>query len=147
MGTGSFPGVKCGWGVLLTTHPLPRPRSRKGRAIRHPPLRPSRPVTGELVHELIMRDKKNQKHAVPRSSKYGGRNGCMFKVSYKANYREILLFYNNILKKSYKKIRWRTFFNNHFWKQLVTISEEHSTRMSRLTKCVRQQKCERRAST
>jgi len=22
MGTGSFPGVKCGWGVLLTTHPL-----------------------------------------------------------------------------------------------------------------------------
>jgi len=21
MGTGSFPGVKCGWGVLLTTHP------------------------------------------------------------------------------------------------------------------------------
>ena len=22
MGTRSFPGVKCGWGVLLTTHPL-----------------------------------------------------------------------------------------------------------------------------
>jgi len=22
MGTGSFPGVKCGWSVLLTTHPL-----------------------------------------------------------------------------------------------------------------------------
>jgi hypothetical protein len=22
MGTGSFPGVKCGWGVLLTTHPF-----------------------------------------------------------------------------------------------------------------------------
>jgi len=22
MGTGSFPGVKCGWGLLLTTHPL-----------------------------------------------------------------------------------------------------------------------------
>ena len=21
-GSGSFPGVKCGWGVLLTTHPL-----------------------------------------------------------------------------------------------------------------------------
>jgi len=27
MGTGSFPGVKCGWGVLLTTHPLLVPRS------------------------------------------------------------------------------------------------------------------------
>ena len=28
MGTGSFPGVKCGRGVLLTTHPLLVPRSR-----------------------------------------------------------------------------------------------------------------------
>jgi len=22
MGTGSFPGVRCGWGVTLTSHPL-----------------------------------------------------------------------------------------------------------------------------
>ena len=33
MGTGSFPGVKCGRGVLLTTHPLLVPRCRKSRAI------------------------------------------------------------------------------------------------------------------
>ena len=33
MGTGSFPGVKCGRGVLLTTHPLLVPRSCKSRAI------------------------------------------------------------------------------------------------------------------
>ena len=33
MGTGSFPGLKCGRGVLLTTHPLLVPRSRKSRAI------------------------------------------------------------------------------------------------------------------
>jgi len=26
-GTGSFPVVKCSWGVLLTTHPLLVPRS------------------------------------------------------------------------------------------------------------------------
>jgi len=48
-----------------------------------------------------------------------------------------------------KKVRWRTFFDKHFlhfWKQLVT-SEERSTRTSRLTKCVRQQKFERRADT
>ena len=32
MGTGSFPGVKCGRGVLLTTHPLLVPRSWKSRA-------------------------------------------------------------------------------------------------------------------
>jgi len=33
MGTGSFPGVKCGRGVLLTTHPLLVQRSWKSRAI------------------------------------------------------------------------------------------------------------------
>jgi hypothetical protein len=38
MSTGSFPGVNCGWGVLLTTHPLLMPRSRKGTAIPLPTL-------------------------------------------------------------------------------------------------------------
>ena len=38
MGTGSFPGVKCGRGVLLTTHPLLVPRSWKSRAIPVPTL-------------------------------------------------------------------------------------------------------------
>jgi len=38
MGTGSFPGVKCGRGVLLTTHPLLVPRSWKSRAIPPPTL-------------------------------------------------------------------------------------------------------------
>ena len=33
MGTWSFPGVKCGRGVLLTTHPLLVPRSWKSRDI------------------------------------------------------------------------------------------------------------------
>jgi len=33
MGTGSYPGVKCGRGVLLTTHPLLAPRTWKSRAI------------------------------------------------------------------------------------------------------------------
>jgi len=33
MGTGSFLGVKCGLGVLLTTHPLLVPRSWKSRAM------------------------------------------------------------------------------------------------------------------
>ena len=33
MGTGYFLGVKCGRGVLLTTHPLLVPRSWKSRAI------------------------------------------------------------------------------------------------------------------
>ena len=33
MGTGSFPGLKCGRGVLLTTHPLLVARSWKSRAI------------------------------------------------------------------------------------------------------------------
>ena len=38
MGTGSFPGVKCDQGVLLTTHPLLAPRSWKSRAIPLPTL-------------------------------------------------------------------------------------------------------------
>jgi len=38
MGIGSFPGVKCGRGMLLTTHPLLMPRSWKSRAIPLPTL-------------------------------------------------------------------------------------------------------------
>jgi hypothetical protein len=38
MGTGSFPEVKYGRGVLLTTHPLLVPWSRKSRAISPPTL-------------------------------------------------------------------------------------------------------------
>jgi len=38
MGTGSFPGLKCGRGVLLTTHPLLVPRSWKSGAIPVPTL-------------------------------------------------------------------------------------------------------------
>jgi len=33
MGTVSFPGVKCGWAVLLTTHPHLVPQSWKSRAM------------------------------------------------------------------------------------------------------------------
>ena len=38
MGAGSFPGVKCGLGMLLTTHPLLVPRSWKSSAIPLPTL-------------------------------------------------------------------------------------------------------------
>jgi len=38
MGTGYFPGVKCGRGVLLTTHPFIVPRSWKRRTITLPTL-------------------------------------------------------------------------------------------------------------
>ena len=38
MDTTSFPGLKCGRGVLLTTHPLLVPRSWKSRAIPLPTL-------------------------------------------------------------------------------------------------------------
>ena len=49
MGTGSFPGVKCGRGVLLTAHPLLVPRSWKSRAYTSThPLGHTGPVTGSL---------------------------------------------------------------------------------------------------
>ena len=38
MGAGSFPGVKCGRGVVLATHPFLVPRSWKSRAIPLPNL-------------------------------------------------------------------------------------------------------------
>jgi hypothetical protein len=38
MGTGSFPGVKYGRGVTLTTHPLLVPRSWKSRTVPLPTL-------------------------------------------------------------------------------------------------------------
>ena len=41
MGTGSFRGVKCGRGVLLTTHPLLVSRSWRSRAIPLPTLWPT----------------------------------------------------------------------------------------------------------
>jgi len=44
MGTGSFPGVKSGWGVTLTPHPLLVPWSWKSRAIPLLPLWTVRPV-------------------------------------------------------------------------------------------------------
>ena len=45
MSTESFPGVKCGRGVLLTTHSLLVPRSWKMRAI-YPPSGPHRACNG-----------------------------------------------------------------------------------------------------
>jgi hypothetical protein len=44
MGTGSFPGVKSGRGVMLTPHPLLVPWSKKGRAIPLLPQWAIRPV-------------------------------------------------------------------------------------------------------
>ena len=54
-GTESFPGVKYGRGVLLTTHPLLVLRSWKSRAIPLPTLwATSRPVTGTLYLYLYL---------------------------------------------------------------------------------------------
>ena len=51
MGTGSFPGVKYGRSVLLTTHPLLVPRSWKSRAIPLPTLwATTGPVTGFYLY-------------------------------------------------------------------------------------------------
>jgi len=44
MGTWSFPGVKSGWGVTLTPHPLLVPWSRKSRPVPLLPLWAIRPV-------------------------------------------------------------------------------------------------------
>jgi len=50
MGTGSFPEVKCGRGVLLIPHPLLVPRSWKSRAIPPPTLRACNGITLPFIH-------------------------------------------------------------------------------------------------
>ena len=62
MGIGSFPGVKYGRGVLLTTHPLLVQWSLKGRAIPLPTLwATTGPVTGSLY--LLLDGVGGQRHA------------------------------------------------------------------------------------
>jgi hypothetical protein len=64
MGTGSFPGVNCGRGVLLNTHPLLVPRLWKSRAIPLPTLWiTTGPVTGllYLVPFLILLSNRRYK--------------------------------------------------------------------------------------
>ena len=57
MGTGSFPGVKCGRGVTLTTQPLLVPWSWKSRAIPLPTLwATTGPVTGTLYLTVSIGD-------------------------------------------------------------------------------------------
>jgi len=63
MGTGSFPGVKCGGGVLLTTHPLLVSRSWKSRTIPLPTLW----ATGTLYLYLILLSYRLRK--VPQTKK------------------------------------------------------------------------------
>ena len=52
MGTGSLPGVKCGRGVLLTTHPLLVPQSWKSTSTH--PLGHTGPVTGLLYLRVML---------------------------------------------------------------------------------------------
>ena len=55
MGTESFPGVKYGRGVMLTTHSLLVPWSRKGRAIHLPTLwATTGPVMGTLYLSIYI---------------------------------------------------------------------------------------------
>jgi hypothetical protein len=57
MGTGSFPGVKYGRDVLLTTHPLLVLLSWKSRAVPLPTLwATTRPVTGTLYLYYFWRE-------------------------------------------------------------------------------------------
>jgi len=84
MDTGSFPGVKCGRGVLLTTHPLLVPQSWKSSAI---PL-PTGPVTGSIylyIYRVSQEEcarlresvpyvkvyRYNPKHLYPKLNGYG----------------------------------------------------------------------------
>jgi len=55
MGTGSFPGVKCGRGVTLNPHPLIVPWSKKSRAIPLPPLGHNRACNGVTLPYMLLK--------------------------------------------------------------------------------------------
>ena len=80
MGIGSFPGVKCGRGVLLTTLPLLVPRSWKSRAI---PLRTLWATTG------LYRENFYYFHYTTSTIHSSVRNDLQFRVtsSYQGNTR------------------------------------------------------------
>jgi len=54
MGTGPFPGIKSGRGVMLTPHSLLVPWSRKGRAIPLLPLWAVRPVEPQCLYKCAL---------------------------------------------------------------------------------------------
>ena len=64
MGTGSFQGVKCGRGVLLTTHPLLAPRSWKSRATSTPLWATTGPVTLHFTPLQILFERSNNEEYV-----------------------------------------------------------------------------------
>ena len=53
MGTGSLPGIKSGWGLTLTPHPLLVPWSWKGRTIPLLPLWAVRPVQSLSARTMV----------------------------------------------------------------------------------------------
>ena len=74
IGTGSFPEVKCGRGVLLTTQPLLVPRSWKSRAIPLPhPLGHTGPITGKLYLTFQVTDVTKQVRMAQLCAAQGGR--------------------------------------------------------------------------
>ena len=76
MGPGSFPGVKYGRGVLLTTHPLLVPRSWKIRAILLSTLwATTRPVTGAFYLLPLP-----SFHIVVSTICSGGYRTCMYNI-------------------------------------------------------------------
>jgi len=94
MGTGSFPGVKFGWGVLLTTHPLLVPQSWK--TCTHP-LGHTGPVTGSLYLISLL----NQSHCSVLIILYLVEYGCapfVFGLLYIANiFRLHVSFFQGLL--------------------------------------------------
>jgi len=78
MGTGSFPGVKCGRGVTLTSHPFLVPWSRKNRAIPLLSLWAVRPVQSlsactrvNFFYYRLGQDELNESRMVDRMANWG----------------------------------------------------------------------------
>ena len=78
MGTGFFPGVKCGRGVLLTSHPLLVLRSWKSKSYTSThPLGNTGPVTGSPANAIRSPDRPARSESLYRLSYPGPDNSVI----------------------------------------------------------------------
>ena len=119
MGTGSFPGVKCGQGVLLTTLPLLVLPSWKSRAIPLPTLwATAGPVKGTLY--LTYDQKRSGRNLLHTSAISTVSAQCYAK---KANYRHIWHAASTV-QQCHIFVRWRISLSTDTSSHLLTDSNK-----------------------
>jgi len=116
MGTRSFPGVKSGWGVPLTRHPLLMPWSWKSIAIPLLPLWAIRPVQSLSACTRVNFTSFTQLHVSPKWGYHQANNLKHIKEVYTQFYgREISLIINYVTTVFVYSVQEIKFCGNSYW--------------------------------